>query len=278
MSNIFFKLHCPNCGKNISDNDNLCPHCGINLDAPLEKAELEALVRQCLEKAEKALESGRNLKDALASCNQAIEYAPESAEAHNMRGLILDAMGKTDESILAYQEAIRLNPDFTEAKENLADAKLDLPTPTQDERIMAALAHASALLPMMGIIAPIVIWVTQKEKSKYVAFQSLQALAYQLTMIVAYFVGMGCYMLSFFATFITAMSSGNSRSIDPISGLGFIFAFLVFGAIFVGGFFFVIYGVVGTVKTFQGKPFRYVIIGKKVENFMKPQQDRVANQ
>jgi uncharacterized Tic20 family protein len=230
MSNIIFRLHCPNCGKNISDNDNLCPHCGINLDAPLEKAELETLVRQCLEKAEKALESGRNLKEALASCNQAVEYAPESAEAHNMRGLILDAMGKTDESILAYQEAVRLNPDFTEAKENLADAKKNLPIPTQDERIMAALAHASALLPMMGVIAPIIIWVTQKEKSQYVAFQSLQALAYQLSMIVAWFVGMGCYLLSFFGIFLTipfASSSGSSHNIDPVFGLGFLIPFII---------------------------------------------------
>jgi hypothetical protein len=41
----------------------------------------------------------------------------------------------------------------------------------------------------------------------------------------------------------------------------------------------VIYGVVGAVMAFQGKPFRYVIIGKRVERFMqaKPDQDMVAN-
>ncbi|PKN93751.1 MAG: hypothetical protein CVU44_08015 [Chloroflexi bacterium HGW-Chloroflexi-6] len=281
MPNIFLRLHCPSCGKNISDSDNLCPHCGANLDAPLEKVELEALVRQCLEKAEKSLESGRNLKEALASCNQAIEYAPESAEAHNMRGLILDAIGKTDESILAYQEAIRLNPDFAEAKENLADAKLDLPTPTQDERVMAALSHASALLPMMGVIAPIVIWVTQKEKSKYVAFQSLQALAYQLSMILAYFVGMGCYMFSFFGTFFSIpflSSSGSSESANPLFMLMFAIPFLVMGVLFIGGFLFVIYGAIGAVMTFQGKPFRYMFIGKRVEHFMQPEQGVGTNQ
>jgi uncharacterized Tic20 family protein len=79
----------------------------------------------------------------------------------------------------------------------------DTLSPTQDERVMAALSHGSALLPMLGIIAPIIIWVTQKEKSKYVAFQALQALAYQTIMIVAYFFAMGCYILSFFGTFLT---------------------------------------------------------------------------
>jgi len=123
MSNIFLKLHCPNCGKNISDSDNLCPHCGVNLDAPLEKAELEALAQQCLEIAKKTLESGSNLKDALVNCDQAIEYVPELSDAYNLRGLILGAMGKTADSILAYQQAVDLNPDFTAAKKNLAEAK-----------------------------------------------------------------------------------------------------------------------------------------------------------
>ena len=138
---------------------------------------------------------------------------------------------------------------------------LDSQAPNQDERVMAALSHASALLPMMGVIAPIIIWVTQREKSKYVAFQSLQALAYQLSMIVAYFVGMGCYMLFFFGMFITlpfASSSGSSHNIDPIFGLGFLIPFLIMGVVFIGGFIFVIYGVFGAIKAFQGKPFKYI--------------------
>lgn len=157
---------------------------------------------------------------------------------------------------------------------------LDSLTPTQDERVMAALSHTSALLPMVGVIAPIVIWITQKDKSKYVAFQALQALAYQLTMILAWFIGMGCYMFSFFGTFFTIPFSDSSQSASPLFALGFIIPFLVFGAIFIGGFFFIIYGIVGAVMAFQGKPFRYIIIGNRVERFMQPKQnqDMVENQ
>lgn len=157
---------------------------------------------------------------------------------------------------------------------------IDSLTPNQDERVMAALSHVSALLPMIGVIAPIIIWATQKEKSRYVAFQSLQAIAYQLSMIAAWFIGMGCYMLSFFGTFLTlplASVTGNSENMNPLFGLGFMVPFLVFGLIFIGGVFFVIYGVVGTVMAFQGKPFRYMLIGKRVEKFMKPAQDMVTN-
>jgi uncharacterized Tic20 family protein len=149
---------------------------------------------------------------------------------------------------------------------------IDPQLPTQDERIMAALSHVSALLPMMGVIAPIIIWVTQKEKSQYVAFQALQAMTYQLAMIAAWFVGMGCYMCSAFGTFATIpfmSSSGSSQSDNPLFILPFLFPFTVFGAIFIGGFFFIVYGVIGAIMAFQGKPFRYFIIGNRVERFME---------
>lgn len=149
---------------------------------------------------------------------------------------------------------------------------IDPQIPTQDERIMAALSHVSALLPMVGVIAPIVIWVTQKEKSQYVAFQALQALAYQLGMIAAWIIGMGCYMCSFIGTFATIPfmpSSGSSQSDNPLFLLPVLIPFLVFGAIFIGGFFFIVYGVIGAIMAFQGKPFRYFIIGNRVEHFMQ---------
>ncbi len=151
---------------------------------------------------------------------------------------------------------------------------IEMPVPSQDERIMAALSHVSALLPMMGIIAPIVIWVTQREKSKYVAFQSLQALAYQLVMILAWFIGMGCYMFSFFGTFITipfSAPSPDSQTVSPIFGLLFMVPFLVFGSIFVGGFLMVAYGFFAAIRTLQGRPFRYAIVGNRVARFIADQ-------
>jgi uncharacterized Tic20 family protein len=145
-------------------------------------------------------------------------------------------------------------------------------TPSQDERIMAALAHVTTLVPFMGVIAPIVIWTTQREKSQYVAFQALQALAYQLTMILAWFVGMGCYMCSAFSIFLTvpfASAADQEQTVEPLFGLVFFIPFLVFGAILVGGIAFVIYGFVGAIMALQGKPFRYVLIGGRVERFMQ---------
>lgn len=148
--------------------------------------------------------------------------------------------------------------------------------PTSDERTMAALAHISAVLPFTGIIVPIIIWVTQKEKSRYVRFQALQATAYQLTMILAWLAGMVCYMGSFFVMFgglfaVGASSSGSQPpgGLAPVLGFaGFILPFAIFGLMFIGGTLFVIYAIVGAIQVVRGKSFYYWIIGKWIERYL----------
>ena len=150
MSNLRFRFCCPKCGKNIKDTDVLCPHCGVNLDAPLEKEERQALAQPYLEDAQEAVDSGRNMQEALDNCDQAIEYIPQSAEAHNLRGVILDAMGKTAEAILAYREAVRLDPGLIDAKANLADAEAEYgnnpPPPIQASNLTKGKAILLGLL------------------------------------------------------------------------------------------------------------------------------------
>jgi uncharacterized Tic20 family protein len=66
---------------------------------------------------------------------------------------------------------------------------------SSDERTWAALAHASTLLNaatgMGGLIAAAAIWLTQKEKSAWVAFHGLQSLIFQAVqyLIVSLVVG-----------------------------------------------------------------------------------------
>jgi uncharacterized Tic20 family protein len=143
------------------------------------------------------------------------------------------------------------------------------PIPSQNDKIMAALAHISAVVPFMGVIAPIVIWATQRDKSEYIAFQALQAVAYQLSMILAWFVGMGCYMLSFFTMFLGAPfadSGGVGRSVMPY----FMFVpFIVLGAIFIGGALFIIYGVIAAIQVVRGRNFRYILIGNWLTNYLQ---------
>jgi uncharacterized Tic20 family protein len=151
--------------------------------------------------------------------------------------------------------------------------------PTQEERILAALAHASILIPLTGLIASIVIWTTQKDKSPYVSFQALQAVAYHLTLIVATFAGGACYFCSslgilpllFFATPSSPnnQSSSPSLAIGAVAALGVLLPLLIFGAFLIVMAVFVLTGIFAAVRTLQGKPFRYFILGHQLERYLQ---------
>jgi uncharacterized protein len=61
---------------------------------------------------------------------------------------------------------------------------------SRDERNLAMFAHLSAfaglLFPAGGnVIAPLIVWLTQREKSAFVADQSLEALNFNITVLIA---------------------------------------------------------------------------------------------
>ena len=157
----------------------------------------------------------------------------------------------------------------------MSDQDLNVPLP--EERIMAALAHITILVPLMGVIAPIVIWITQKEKSRYVAFQALQATVFQLVLVLTWFIGMACYTVTiFFAVFMAEGFLSSNPPGEPISGpaqafgtLGVLIPFLVIGLVILAGLAAVIYGVVAAIQTLRGTAFRYAIIGDRVERFLQ---------
>ncbi len=64
--------------------------------------------------------------DSLRECDTALGIDPALADAHNLRGVILEELGREWEAISAYRQALQLDPDFHEAKNNLATLKSDL--------------------------------------------------------------------------------------------------------------------------------------------------------
>ena len=147
---------------------------------------------------------------------------------------------------------------------------LNSTVPTKTERITAALSHAAVIIPLQGLIAPIIIWATQKDKSEYVALQSLQALAWQIMIVFGWFIGVGCYFCSFLGIFLGSMFVEN---VSGSLGIGaaesiMLVPFLVMGLLMIIWVVFVIYGLVGAVLCLQGKDFRYTIIGPRVERYL----------
>ena len=74
-----------------------------------------------------ALEDESEYEKALGECDTAIRLDPTLADAHNLRGVILEELGRNGEAIQAYREALRLDPGYAAAHENLraAEAELD---------------------------------------------------------------------------------------------------------------------------------------------------------
>ena len=61
---------------------------------------------------------------------------------------------------------------------------------SKDERNLAMFAHLSALAGLLfwaggNVIAPLIVWLIQREKSAFVADQSLEALNFNITVFLA---------------------------------------------------------------------------------------------
>lgn len=138
--------------------------------------------------------------------------------------------------------------------------------PSQEERTMAALAHGSILLFGMGVVAAIVLWVTQKEKSRYVAFQALQAVAYHIAGFAIFLVGMACWMGLYFASLIPLITTPEESAsaalwIFILVTLLMLVPFVQMGLWIIGGWW-------GAARALQGREFRYIVIGRYLDRWL----------
>jgi tetratricopeptide (TPR) repeat protein len=64
--------------------------------------------------------------EALGEFHEALRLDPRNASAHSNLGLLLLAAGKPQESILEFEAALQINPDFEAAAEGLRQAQAQL--------------------------------------------------------------------------------------------------------------------------------------------------------
>jgi uncharacterized Tic20 family protein len=128
---------------------------------------------------------------------------------------------------------------------------------SSDERTWAAFAHASALLILAGgvggIIAALVIWLTQKQKSAWAAFHALQSLVFQAATLIITVLVVGVVWALGFAFSFATVGFGTLVAV-PVMILVFFGAFVILGA----G---MIYSLYGAIQVYQSRDFRYIWIG-----------------
>jgi uncharacterized Tic20 family protein len=128
------------------------------------------------------------------------------------------------------------------------------PLSASDERTYAMLAHLSILLNLVsglfGIVAALIIYLVYKDRSRYVAYQSMQAFIFQLV----WWLGGG--ILVTVVWFLTGILSAI------LIGLLCIPVALLISLIPVAA---LIYGVIGALQCNQGVDFKYWLIGDWVK-------------
>jgi len=137
---------------------------------------------------------------------------------------------------------------------------------SQDERLLAAIAHSGALLPFLGFIIPLHIWITQRDWSKFVHFHALQALIYQLAMPSAFSV---VYLLGFwglYGTMLGGLPDGLGGALP--SGLLTLRCVLV-GMILVGWGLTLLFGLLGASRILAGRDFLYPLLGRWLVVYME---------
>ena len=101
--------------------------------------EVLRLFQLVFEAGNRFYESERH-EEALVAFEVAIRLDPEDAEAHNNKGNALFELGRHDEALAAYEEAIRLDPDDADFYDNKGNALSEL---ERHEEALAA--HNEAL-------------------------------------------------------------------------------------------------------------------------------------
>jgi uncharacterized Tic20 family protein len=143
-------------------------------------------------------------------------------------------------------------------------------TITRDEKVLAALAHGSILLNPFtggfgGIIAALVIWLIQKEKSAYVAFQALQAVVYQTVAFLLTALALCCWGALWMTMLLPPLfANPDAYTHAPPAGLWVGLALMVVPLGLWG--LTILYGLWGAVRCLGGHSFKYIIIGNWLDS------------
>lgn len=127
------------------------------------------------------------------------------------------------------------------------------PLTSSEENTLALFAHLSILLNLvtgfLGLVPAAVIYFAYKDRSRYVAYQSLQAIIFQLVFffgaaILAGVVGLISALLTFVCVGLCGIPLAMLLALIPLAAL--------------------VYGIVGAVETYHGRDFQYWQVGEWV--------------
>ncbi len=136
---------------------------------------------------------------------------------------------------------------------------------------VGGICHLTAVQQMFGIMTPLIVWFTQKERSVKLRLQALQAAFYQLVAMIAYVLASAGSLVFFFVLMasVVIVAGGREGSNESVYNIaGGVLLLLVLGmflvellAFFLTPLYYLLAGV-GAIRTMRGHEFRYPILGR----------------
>jgi len=130
-----------------------------------------------------------------------------------------------------------------------------------ENRLLAALAHGSVVAQGIGILVGVLVYITQRDKSRYAAFQGLQAAVFQLVNLIIVIGMWVVWGVLYGLSIIQLIRLGENA--EPPAFFWIALISMVIPIIYM--ILISLYGLWGAVRTWQGKDFRYLIIGRWLE-------------
>jgi uncharacterized Tic20 family protein len=143
------------------------------------------------------------------------------------------------------------------------------PPPTSDERQLAGLAH------LTGLFFALLIWAMQKDRSPFVRYQAMQAVAFDALSMI-FFIGLsvvlaGAMILLPFLLVIVADSQGTLNSLPDwvtlvpgLLPLGLVGVMLMFFALWMG------VRLWAAISCINGRSFHYPLVGRPLAALFSP--------
>jgi uncharacterized Tic20 family protein len=141
-----------------------------------------------------------------------------------------------------------------------------VPLPPMDARIASALAHASILLPGIGIFVPLILWSYRKKYSHFVRNQTVQALIFQLLQwIWIQLITLIVFLVIFVYVSILTASQLTPEIYSSRMQTAIIVSSIVTAICW---FIYLFFGVIGAVACLSGRNFRYPWLSRWIDRFV----------
>ena len=140
-------------------------------------------------------------------------------------------------------------------------------TVSSDEKLMGAAAH------FFGPLAALIIWGTQKDKSPFIKFHTLQALAFDLVTITSlgifFFCAFGVVFVGMFGSILSMTYTSSPESEFRFLLPAVLFPVMITTCITPISLLITAVRLAASFSILSGRDFRYPLIGKWLENFLK---------